>query len=154
MSRAAGQPARAVVLPVASPHGDPALRALAPPGAPALPGQPTLPAPDLRLETPRVGGMHDAGVAAVADGDLADVHVDTGHGPVVRALHGGDGVAVDRHPLAVDALERGLHGFRVRVRVAAPAQPEPAQSREVQQPVVPDADVPRGHASVSMPALT
>ena len=66
-----------------------------------------------------------------------------GHGPVVRALDGGDGVTDDRHPFAVDAFQDGLDGLSVRARVAAaPAQPEPAQLREVQL-VVPDADVLR-----------
>ena len=92
-------------------------------------------------------------MAAVADGDLADVHVDTGHGPVVRALDGGDGVADDRHPFAVDAFQDGLDGLSVRVRVAAaPAQPEPAQLREVQL-VVPDADVLRDRHAVAAAAL-
>ena len=110
-------------------------------------------APDLRCETPRIRRVQDAGVAAVADGDLADVHVDTGHGPVVRALNGGDGVADDRHPLAVDAFQDGLDGLSVRVRVAAaPAQPEPAQLREVQL-VVPDADVLRDRHAVAAAAL-
>ncbi len=127
------------------------------PTAPA-PGQPALRAsellaPDLRCETPRVRRVQDAGVAAVADGDLADVHVDTGHGPVVRALDGGDGVTDDRHPFAVDAFQDGLDGLSVRVRVAAaPAQPEPAQLREVQL-VVPDADVLRDHHAVAVAAL-
>ena len=155
-----GQPARDVVLPIPSLHrqaplgpGQACARTLAAFRAPALSSQPALLAPDLRLETPGVGRVQDAGVAAIADGDLAGVHVHAGDGSVVGALHRGDGVANHRHPPAVDALERGLHGHRVRVRVPAPAtQPKPANLRKV-QPVGLDAHVLGDrHAVAAAPA--
>ena len=87
-------------------------------------------------------------MTAVADVDLANVNVDAGDRAVVGTGGRGNRVA-HGHPLAVDALEDGLHGLGVRVQVAVTAaQPEPADFREVPL-AVPDAHILRDRHAVA-----